>query len=334
MKKTASKTLVSVSVMAAVTAATMGVAFAAPDWSKVPSRKVTVLYPGNSGLEWVMKGTDHSGARAVKGGETCAGCHDKEAADIGKKIVSGEKLDSKPIKGKAGSIPVTVQAAHDANNLYLRFQWKAPAGGGPKMDTTNEVKLTVMLDAGNVEYAAQGTCWASCHNDMRSMDDANDAAAKKHAKSGALGWDDGVTKYIKESRTEISLKEKPRGGWDKLKPDAEIAAALKEGKFLDLIQYRSGGAPIDGYVLDSRHMSGGKSLVSAEGSQSGGNWTVTFTRKLAAGGVGDHAITAGKLYHIGFAIHDDHANARYHQVSLGHTLGLNNASAEINAVKQ
>ena len=320
MKKTASRTLVGISVIAAVTAANMGVAFAAPDWSKVPSRTVTVLYPGYSGLEWVMKGTDHSGARAVKGGETCAGCHDKEAAEIGRKIVTGEKLNDKPVKGKAGSIPVTVQAAHDASNLYLRFQWKTPPGGGPKKDAANQVKLTVMLDAGNVEYAAQGSCWATCHNDMRSMDDANDAAAKKHAKAGALGWSDGVTKYIKESRSEITLN-KPRGGWDKLKSDAEIAAALKEGKFLDLIQYRSGGAPIDGYVLESRH-------------QSGGNWTVTFTRKLAAGGVGDHAITAGKLYHIGFAIHDDHADARSHQVSLGHTLGLNNSAAEINAVKQ
>ena len=54
---------------------------------------------------------------------------------MGKKIVTGEKLEPKPIKGKAGSIPVTVQAAYDASNLYVRFQWKAPAGGGsPKSD--------------------------------------------------------------------------------------------------------------------------------------------------------------------------------------------------------
>ena len=206
------KTKVSVSLLAMAMATAMGTASAAPDWSKAPSKKITLLYPGHSGLEWVMKGVDHSGAKAVKGGETCAGCHDKEAADIGKKIVSGEKLDTKPIKGKAGSIPVTVQAAHDGANLYLRFQWKAPAGGGPKLDATNQVKLTVMMDAGKVEYATQGGCWATCHNDLRSMDDANDGAAKKHPKAGALGWSDGVTKYLKESRTELTIKEKPRGG--------------------------------------------------------------------------------------------------------------------------
>lgn len=329
-----SKVIVNLSVLALALAAA-GTVNAAPDWSKVPSKQITVLYPGNAGLEWIMKGTDHSGARAIKGGETCAGCHDKEAADIGKKIVTGQKLESAPPKGKAGSIPVTVQAAHDAQNLYLRFQWKAvPSAGGKKMDAANQTKLTVMMDAGNVEYAGQGGCWASCHNDMRSMDDANNASARKHAKAGALGWSDGVTKYLKESRTELTIKDKPRGGWDKLKPDAEIQAALKQGQFLDLVQFRSGGKPVDGYVLESRHMNGGKSLVSAEGQQANGTWTVTFVRKLAAGGVGDHAIASGKLYNIGFAIHDDHAAARYHHVSLGYTLGLDDPKAYINAVKQ
>ena len=46
--------------------------------------------------------------------------------DIRDLIVSGEKIEPKPIKGKAGSIPVKVQAAHDDGNLYLRFAWKQP----------------------------------------------------------------------------------------------------------------------------------------------------------------------------------------------------------------
>ena len=37
---------------------------AAPaDWSKVPGRTVTVFYPGVSPIEWINKGTEHSGAR-------------------------------------------------------------------------------------------------------------------------------------------------------------------------------------------------------------------------------------------------------------------------------
>ena len=61
--------------------------------------------------------------------KACASCHDGEAADMGKKMASGQKLKPKPIKGKAGSIPVNVQAANDGANLYLRFSWKQPAGG-------------------------------------------------------------------------------------------------------------------------------------------------------------------------------------------------------------
>ena len=56
----------------------------------------------------------------MKKHEPCRECHDQEADDIGRKIVSGEKLEPKPIKGKPGVIPVTVQATYDAANLYVR----------------------------------------------------------------------------------------------------------------------------------------------------------------------------------------------------------------------
>ena len=72
----------------------------------------------------------------------------------------------------------------------------------------------------------------------------------------------------------------------------------------------------------------------ASGELKGDTWTVTFVRKLAGAAPGDHKIAAGKQYSVGFAIHDDHTNARNHDVSLGHTLGLDDAKANINAVKQ
>jgi hypothetical protein len=111
-----------------------GAVLAAPDWSKVPAKQITLLYPGVSPIEWIMTGTEHGGARGIKKGETCAGCHDEETADMGQKMASGQKIEPSPIKGKAGSIPVSVQAAYDAANVYLRFSWKQPAGGAAKMD--------------------------------------------------------------------------------------------------------------------------------------------------------------------------------------------------------
>ena len=52
------------------------------------------------------------------------------------------------------------------------------------------------------------------------------------------------------------------------------------------------------------------------------------------GTVVDIAVAAGKSYNFGFAIHDDYSNARFHHVSLGYTLALDNPKADINAVKQ
>lgn len=317
-------------------------AFAAPDWSKVPSKSIPVFYPGQAGLEWVLAKKDHSSSNQILDKKrACTKCHDTDATEIGEKIAAGkpvgnlrQPLDAAAPKNKAGFIPVSVQTAYDGSKIYLRFEWDTPkSGGDKKMDAKNDMKLTVMFEDNKVEYADRGGCWATCHEDLRGMPDANDAA-KGHPKAKAMGWADGATKYIKESRTGLGMSGKPRGGWDKLKSDAEIEAALKEGKFMDLMQFNSKGDAVDGYVLESRHMGGGKSLIKADGKKSGKHWVVVFERTLAAGGKGDHTIAAGKLYNIGFAIHDDHADGRFHQVSLGYTLGLDSDKADFNAVKQ
>ncbi len=186
-----------------------------------------------------------------------------------------------------------MQAAHDGENLYLRFSWKQPAASGAaKMDDKNPVKIAFMLESGGkVELADQAGCWATCHTDSRTMP----------------GADDAKTKYVK-------------GG------------SLAEGKFYDLYQWRSGeNKGFDGYVADKRVMEGGKALVSAEGKKDGDNWTVVFTRKLA-GGEGDVALESGKAYNFGFAIHDDNAAGRFHHVSLGYKLGID-ADGHVKAAK-
>lgn len=265
---------------------------ATPDWSKVPATDVTIFYPGASPIEWVTKGTAHGGARMLKRGETCAGCHSEEAADMGVKLVTGQKNEPTPIKGKAGSIPVRVQSAFDGEHIYFRFTWKQPAASGAaKRDAKNPVKLAVMMATDKVEMANQSGCWQACHSDARTMPD---------------GKDDKKTKYI-------------------------AGANLAGGVFYDLIQWRSNEPAVDGHVAETRVMSGGKALVSAVGKQTNGEWEVVFTRKLK-GGEGDVALEAGKTYNIGFAVHDDHADGRFHHVSLGYTLGLG-VDADIKAVK-
>ena len=314
------------------------------DWTKVPTKVVPLFYPGQAGLEWVWNKPDHSSAnQLLEKGRTCTYCHDEDAQDIGKLIVAGKPagaakaiLDSEIPAGKRGAFPVTVYAAHDATKLYLRFEWVAhkllPA---QKMDPKNEVKLAIMIDDNQVEGAKSNGCWSTCHMDMRTMPDTPDSV-KGHPRAKALGWEDGVTKYLKESRGELSLEDKPRGAWDKFKSDSEIAAALGAGKFMDLMQYRSGKGekPVDGYVLDARVMDGGKGLVKAEGRKEGNKWVVTMERLLEPKGKGDHRIVPGRQYNIGFAIHEDFASARFHHVSLGYTLALDDEDAFFNVVKQ
>jgi len=94
------------------------------DWSKAGERLITLFYPGQTSMEWTLVGKYHGGARPFQAGDRCMTCHDKETANMGQKMVSGEKAETTPIPGKRPAIPVTVQATHDADSLYLRFQWE------------------------------------------------------------------------------------------------------------------------------------------------------------------------------------------------------------------
>jgi len=332
-------------VASTASAAAPGGAGVGIDWSAVPAREVTIFYPGQTSMEWVMNGRDHGGARPfIKGGDRCVTCHDKETADMGQKMVTGEKAEDTPIPGKRGSIPVNVQAAHDSSNLFLRFEWEdtdhtpVPFVDGGKMDPENPMKLALMLSGDNVEFADRSGCWQSCHHDAKSMPHAPEAdavASSEAAKS--LDLKAGVTKYLKESRSKIEVKGrrgKKRGGWDKLKSTDDVAAALKEGQFMDLLRYKSGkGEAEDGYILDQRYMTGGQGF-QVDARKEGGSWIVEMKRALKSDKAGDINVEAGKLYNFGFAIHDDHTSGRFHHVSLGYKLGLDNEEAEVNAVKR
>ncbi len=310
------------------------------DWAKASGFDAVLFYPGQASIEWLLKGTDHGGARNIRRkNERCFECHGKEAAEMGQKIVTGTKAEPTPIPGKRGSIPVNIRAAHDGKNLYLRFQWPdaphapVPFAPGGKMDAANQVKLAMMVSGEGVDLAANAGCWVSCHHDSRAMPDTpKDDALKASPLKDRLDLANGVTKYIGDTRTELSA-DTPRGGWDKLKPAAEIDALRQKGAFMDLVRFRSGGAPESGHVLEQRVMSGGQP-VKFEGGLQGGTWTVTLTRPLKAEKPGHASFEPGKLYTVTFAIHDDYTAARFHHVSLDLQLGIDNPEAQINAVKQ
>lgn len=317
------------------------------DWSKANSADIGVFYPGTASIEWIL-GRNHGGKRAFTKGDRCIDCHGKEIADIGQKIVSGEsekELEPNVIPGKRGSFPVTIDATHDAENLYLRFSWAdgehapVPFVDGGKMDPENPMKLAFMLATDDVEYADRAGCWGTCHADANTMPFAPEQAVLKGSDlAQRLNLNTGgVTKYITESRTELELKGrggKALGGWDKLKDEGEITAAQNANQFMDLVRYKSGTGEVeDGQILATRDMHKGMG-ATVEASLKNGTWSVVVQRKLKSDQAGDVSIEAGKVYNFGFAIHDDYSSARYHHVSFGYKLALDNDKAEINAKAQ
>lgn len=316
------------------------------DWANSNSADIPVFYPGTASIEWIL-GRRHGGKRAFTKGDRCIECHGEEVADIGQLIVSGESekdLEPNIIPGKRGSIPVTIDATHDTENLYLRFSWPegdhaaVPFVDGGKMDPENPMKLAFMLATDEVEYADRAGCWGTCHADANSMP----FEPEKEALLGSdiakrLDLNSGVTKYLKGTRTKLELKGrggKALGGWDKLKDEADINVMQKSEQYMDLVRYKSGSKAIeDGQILAQRDMHGGQG-AEVEASLKGGTWSVMVKRKLISDQPGDVNIEAGKVYNFGFAIHDDYSSARYHHVSFGYKLALDNDEAEINAKKQ
>ncbi len=325
-----------------VSAASSGI-----DWSGVPEREITIFYPGEASMEWMMTGKDHGGSRPfLKAGDRCVTCHDKETAEMGRKIVTGEKAESTPIPGKRGSIPVKVQATHDASNLYLRFEWEdgphvpVPFAEGGKMDPENPMKLAVMFATDEVEYADRTGCWSTCHHDASTMPHTPEADVLKGSPvAQQINLSSGVTKYLKESRTKIEVqgrRGKKRGGWDKLKGADELKAELDAGRYMDLLRYKSGqGEAENGYILEQRIMSGGAS-PEVDAKKEGNTWVVVMKRPLKSGKPGDLDLALDQVYNMGFAIHDDFSNSRFHHVSLGYKLGFDNEEkgVEINATAQ
>ena len=263
---------------------------ASVDWSGVPASTVTLFYPGQSSYEWLR--SDHrkgKGAKAVESGQACVRCHEGDEKSMGASIVKGGALEPTPVKGKPGSLDLTVQAAYDARNAYFRLQWRTAnpypgtehqylrydgeqwkVYGYPKLDrpvqegkqaALYEDRLSMMLDDGKVEGFGRQGCWLTCHDGQRDM---RSAATREEAGANALLRSlkrSDVRKYLPSTRTDPA-------DWRSGRPAEEIARIKAQGGFVDLIQWRahrSHGVAMadDGYVLEYRFSDAGKDMFSS-----------------------------------------------------------------------
>lgn len=261
------------------------------DWSKVPAKTVTLFYPGQSSYQWLS--SDHkqgkNAAPGVQKGRACVVCHEGEEKKLGESLVKGGPLEPAPVKGKNGSVDLTVQAAYDAKNAYLRFQWKTQSAspgteypyvrfdgkewkgyGGPglnkavqegKQPAIYEDRMSVMIDDGKVPGFARQGCWLTCHDGERDMPKvATKDEVAANALMSAIKRND-VRKWLPATRTDPM-------DWKSGKSLDEIAKIKAAGGFLDLIQWRAHrsnpvGMADDGYVLEWRNFDAGKNMFSS-----------------------------------------------------------------------
>lgn len=250
------------------------------DWESIPARTVPLFYPGQSSYQW-LRGPGHKpGMAAVSAGAPCSACHTGQEQTLGERIVAGGPLEPAPISGKPGVIELSVQAAYDETQLYLRLQWPTQQDqpgqvhdflrwdgegwapfGGPRSKTEvrsgampplYEDRLAIALDDGRVEAFEQQGCWLTCHDGMRDMQHKPAAEdVRSHALLGQrLGRED-VRKYLPDSRTDKNAS------WNRTKSEEELAELKALGQYLDLMQWRAHrsnpvGMADDGFVLEYR----------------------------------------------------------------------------------
>ena len=286
------------------------------DWGKVPVANVTLFYPGQSSYEW-LRTSAHPGAKSVESGQACLTCHTGAEKKMGEKLVKAGPLEPMPVKGKNGVVDLKFQAAYDATNAYLRFQWKTlnkypgtehqylrfdgkewKVYGYPKLDKVvqegkqpgiYEDRMTIMIDDGKVPQFAQQGCWLTCHNGERDMPKqfTNDEVAVNALKTAFKKND--VRKYLPASRNDPT-------DWKTVKSVEEINKIKADGGFVDLIQWRAHrsypvGMADDGYVLEWRNFDAGSNMFGGNADNKTHQPKFMWDEKK----VGYKSITADKL---------------------------------------
>ncbi len=303
------------------------------NWSAIPVTTVPLFYPGVSSYEWLRSDGHKGAARRVASGAACVSCHDETDAEkgLGNELVKGGRLEPTPVKGKNGHVDLSVQAAFDDRNAYLRFQWKTAnpypgtehqylrfdgkewkVYGFPQLDKVvqdgtqpgiYEDRLSIMIDDGKVAGFAQQGCWLTCHDGMRDMPrQFTREEVVANALMTAIKRTD-VRKYLPESRNDPT-------DWKTGKTIEEIAKIKAAGGFVDLIQWRAHrshavGMADDGYVLEWRNFDAGTNAFASNMDPKTKQPRFMFDEKK----VGKKAVTESELAKPAILLRDVNAVA-------------------------
>ncbi len=145
-------------------------------------------------------------------------------------------------------------------------EWVRRGSGadGPDRDGFYEDRISILWDDGLVENFATLGGYVAVHEGMRATRSAAAAEdVRRHPHLGGELGESDVRKFIAESREE--RPDTPL--WAAVRSQVELDELRAQGHFLDLWQWRAHrGNPVgfadNGYVLDYRHSSEGRSAYS------------------------------------------------------------------------
>jgi cytochrome c-type protein NapC len=285
------------------------------DWGKAETMTIKMFYAGVASWQY-LKGEDHgNGADVVnKMKKTCQECHiskdgvydiraDQIVSGELKKLKSGEPLEPKLVSGMEGYKDVSIQAAYDADNIYLRFQWQGSGASvaDPSLAQDDRADRISIQVANKIRSFRNYGCLMVCHDDQTGMPKNKGEEVKLYG-------------YYTRKKGNIVAQDKLDG-------------FLAKGQFVDMWTVHFEGDQViadDEYVLQDRIDD--RDDLSATGSYEDGQYTVIVSRKLDTGDTGDVVLEDGKAFNMSVGVHDNKNKGRQHYTSFAISIGLSKAA--------
>ncbi len=246
------------------------------------SRDVTLFYPGQSDIDWIL--SEHPGSQPFRQGSNCQQCHRGEEASMGASLGNNSPT----------SRVVNVSFNSAADSMQLKLSWKGKA---------DDADIAFMWSDGTNGAFRRGGCWAACHSDMPGM-------------SRDRGLELG--KYLAESRSQQQRIGRP----PITKGPAELNAMMATGNFVELwrIDLQKGGKAKVAALLSGLKWID-DSGITASAAYNNGSWTVNITRPNRPTAP-LKSFMPGKRYTFGMALHGKDRTGAQHWVSLPMTFSL------------
>ncbi|MCC5785682.1 MAG: hypothetical protein JJU33_03155 [Phycisphaerales bacterium] len=216
-----------------------------------------------------------------------------------------------------------VSAVHDAEHIQIRYEfptdnpswyhqyWVYENGSwtrygsspaGPEPHGFYEDRISVAIDAGNIPHYDIYGGFLVTHPGVRSRtDEVSREHAEAHPHIGQRLGESDVRKFVSESRTDGPLDTR----WSSVRDPAELMDLRRRSVFLDTWQWRAHrsnpvGFADNGYVLDYRLSSEGRSMYTTNANNNGDGPAFVFNEQAA----GVRALSKSRLLERGYSQDD------------------------------